>query len=119
MHRSFTTGAKYFAASNATKEAIWVQRLLLQIGHLQPGPVRLLCDNQSAISLVHNPAHHQRTKHIDVRYHFIREKQSEGVIDIVYIPTDHQLADLFTKPIEARRFIFLRDRIGMASSVAI
>jgi hypothetical protein len=54
-----------------------------------------------------------------VRYHFIREKQSEGVIDIVYIPTDHQLADLFTKPIEAHRFNFLRDRIGMASSVAI
>lgn len=56
-----TTKAEYVAASNAIQEAIWIQRLLSQIGQLPPGPIRILCDNQSVISLVHNPAHHQRT----------------------------------------------------------
>ena len=85
-----TTEAEYVAASNATQEAVWIQRLLSQIGQLPPGPVRILCDNQSAISLVHNPAHHQRTKHIDVKFHFIREKQASNFIDIMYIDTQHQ-----------------------------
>lgn len=82
-----TTEAEDIAASNATKEAIWLQRLLQQIGLLPSGPVRLLCDNQSAITLIHNPTHHQRTKHIDVKFHFFREKQLDGVIDVVYIQT--------------------------------
>lgn len=56
-----TTKAEYVAASNAIQEAIWIQRLLSQIEQLPPGPIRILCDNQSVISLVHNPAHHQRT----------------------------------------------------------
>jgi hypothetical protein len=80
-----TTEAEYVAASNATQEAIWIQRLLSQIGQLPHSLVRILCDNQSAIGLVHNPAHHQRTKHIDVKFHFIREKQSSNFIEIMYI----------------------------------
>ena len=108
-----TTEAEYVAASNATQEAVWIQRLLGQIGQLPPGPVRILCDNQSAISLVHNPAHHQRTKHIDVKFHFIREKQASNFIDIVYIDTQHQLADIFTKPLSTPQFNFIRARIGV------
>ena len=108
-----TTEAEYVAASNATQEAVWIQRLLGQIGQLPPCPVRILCDNQSAISLVHNPAHHQRTKHIDVKFHFIREKQASNFIDIVYIDTQHQLADIFTKPLSTPQFNFIRARIGV------
>ena len=108
-----TTEAEYVAASNATQEAVWIQRLLSQIGQLPPGPVRILCDNQSAISLVHNPAHHQRTKHIDVKFHFIREKQASNFIDIMYIDTQHQLADIFTKPLPTPQFNFIRARIGV------
>lgn len=113
-----TTEAEYIAASDASKEAIWLRRLLIQIDFLPSGPVRLLCDNESAIRLVHNPTHHQRTKHIDVRFHFIREKQANGEIDINYVTTTHQLADILTKPLAAPQFSFLRSRIGIAASVS-
>ena len=94
-----TTEAEYIAASDATKEAIWLRRLLIQIDSFPTNPVRLMCDNQSSIRLVHNPVHHNRTKHIQIRFHFIREKQEKGEIDIVYVTTTHQLADIFTKPL--------------------
>ncbi len=82
-----TTEAEYIAATDATKEAIWLRRLLIQIDSFLDNHVRLLCDNKSSIRLVHNPVHHNRSKHIQIRYHFIREKQEEGEIDIVYVTT--------------------------------
>jgi hypothetical protein len=111
-----TTEAEYIAASDATKEAVWLRRLLIQIDSFPNNPVRLLCDNQSSIRLVHNPVHHNRTKHIQIRYHFIREKQEEGEIDIVYVTTTHQLADIFTKSLPTPQFMFLRSRIGIQNS---
>lgn len=102
-----TTEAEYIASSDASKEAIWLQRLLSEIDSLPVGHVRLLCDNQSAIRLIHNPANHQRTKHIDVRYHFIQEKHVNGDIVIDYVPTIHQLADIFTKSLPTPQFTFL------------
>lgn len=73
----------------------------------------ILCDNQSAIRLVINPEFHQRTKHIDVKYHFIREHQESGKIDINYVAKQDQLADIFTKPLPGPRFEMLRKLIGM------
>ena len=65
----------HIAASDATKEAIWLRRLLIQIDSFPTKPVRLMCDNQSSIRLVHIPVHHNRTKHIQIRYHFIPLKK--------------------------------------------
>lgn len=65
-------------------------------------------DNQSAIRLVKNPEFHKRTKHIDVRYHFIREKYEAGMFELTYVSSDEQLADIFTKPLPRRRFELLR-----------
>jgi hypothetical protein len=79
-----TTEAEYVAATDATKEAIWLRRLLIQIDSFLNNHVRSLCDNQSSIRLVHNPIHHSRTKHIQIRYHFIREKQEEGEIGLCH-----------------------------------
>lgn len=73
----------------------------------------LFCDNQSAIRLVRNPEFHQRTKHIDVKYNFIREQQEKGRIDVKYIATEEQLADIFTKPLPGPRFAMLRELIGI------
>ena len=63
------------------------------------GIVRLFADNQGAIALAKNPVHHQRTKHIDIKYHFIRFAIEEGIIDLQYIPTGENIADQFTKPL--------------------
>lgn len=80
---------------------------------VQKHPTTLFCDNQSAIRNVHNPEFHKRTKHIDVQFHFIREKQEDGTIDIKYIPTEKQLADIFTKPLHGPLF----ERLRVASGV--
>lgn len=65
-------------------------------------------DNQGCIALAHNPVHHSRSKHIDLRAHFIREKVSQGVVDLRYVPTDRQLADILTKPLGPVKFAQLR-----------
>jgi hypothetical protein len=99
----------------ATKEAVWLRRLLNSIGYPQTGPTPLFGDNQSAIRLVKNPEYHKRTKHIDIQYHFIREKFENGDIGISYISTDQQIADIMTKPLPRDKFERLRAQLPMAS----
>ena len=112
-----TTEAEYVAASDATKEGIWLRRLLLDLNPEWNVPLPLLCDNQSAIRLIRNPEFHQRTKHIDVRYHFIRGHHEAKEIDVLYVPTEEQLADPFTKPLPNPRFTTLRDALGIISLI--
>ena len=92
-----STEAEYMAASNATKEAIWVRTLLSELSQLSSGPTTLFIDNQSAMALAKNAAFHDRSKHIAVRHHFIREKLEDGDIDVHYVPTGDQTADVLTK----------------------
>lgn len=101
------------SACTATKEAVWLKQLLKDIEYRCEGPIVLNIDNQSAIRLIKNPEFHKRTKHIDVRYHFIREKYNNGEINIKYISIDIQLADLFTKALSKDRFRMLRECVGM------
>lgn len=75
--------------------------------------VPILCDNSSAITIANNPVLHSRSKHIDIRYHFIRDHVSKGDVELHFIPTDLQLADLFTKPLDEARFKFLIGELGM------
>jgi len=84
-----TTKAEYIAASIATKEAIWLRKLLLDIGRRCENATKIMIDNQSTIKLIRNPEFHNRTKHIDVRYHFIREKLSTCEIDVEYISSQN------------------------------
>ena len=99
-----TTEAKYVAASQATKEALWLQKLLLDIKEEVTKPTVLNIDNQSSIKLIRNPEFHNRTKHIDVQYHFVREKFEAGDIVPVYVNTKEQQADIFTKALPRNRF---------------
>src|SRR5947208_1253834 len=124
--------AEYIASSEATKEALWLRRLMAEIrgssqvteGHavndahdmdiweqwgslfpsvsvsspqLKRDSQVIFADNQSAIKLSENPRHHNRTKHIDVKYHFIREASQQGLIKLIYIPTTDMVADILTK----------------------
>lgn len=108
-----TTESEYVAAAEAAKDVVWIRRLLQDLGSDQTKPTILFCDNQSAIKLVRNPQFHQRTKHIDVKFHFIRDLQDEHVVDVVYVNTESQLADLFTKGLDGPRFRKLRNDIGV------
>jgi hypothetical protein len=78
--------------------------------------VPFLCDNESAICMAENPVEHSRTKHIDIRYHFLRDHQQRGDIEIAYVNTKDQLADIFTKPLDEKTFSKLRNELNILDS---
>jgi hypothetical protein len=107
-----TTEAEFISAAESTKEGIWLKRLHLELGAIESAtPLR--CDNQGAIALIHDPVFHQRTKHMDVRFFFVRDAQQEGRINISYIETESQLADIFTKALAVPRFEKLRNDLNI------
>lgn len=108
-----TTEAEYVAASTAVRETIWLRKLLSDIGCPCASETTLYVDNQSAIKLVKNPVFHKRTKHIDIRYHFIREKTESKEIKVEYVPSENQLVDIFTKPIPKDHFKKLCEDMNM------
>jgi len=111
-----TTEAEFIAAAEAAKEAMWLQRFMHELGFAKR-TTSIRCDNQGAIALIRNPVFHQRTKHMDVRLFFIREAQEEGKIDVSYIDTDNQLADIMTKALPAPRFQSLRESLNICEMI--
>lgn len=107
-----STEAEYVSSSQAIKELVWLNSLVeeLFIGY---DSQTLFMDNQSAIRLIKNPEFHKRTKHIDVMYHFIREKFRDGFFVLNYIPTNDQVADILTKPLSRDKFVKFRQLMGM------
>jgi transposase InsO family protein len=105
--------AEYIAASTASTQALWLARLLGDLLGRDTGAVELRVDSKSALALAKNPVFHERSKHIRVRYHFIRGCLEEGSIKAGYINTMDQLADLLTKPLGRIRFLELCSKIGM------
>ncbi len=99
--------SEYMAMSSAVQEAIHLLQLLKDLGFKESEPTVIFEDNQGCIALSGNPVFHKRTKHIDIRFHFIRERVASGEIDIKYIPTEHQLADVLTKTLPKARTIKL------------
>ena len=80
---------------------------------LQVGRIPILCDNTSAIAITENPVQHSRTKHIDIKYHFIREHVMNGTVELHFVPSEKQLADIFTKPLDESTFLRLVSELGM------
>ena len=108
--------AEYIAATSATCQAVWMSRLLGELMRTEAMKVKLLVENQSAITLSKNPVHHNRTKHIDTRYHFVRQCVEEKKIEVEFVRSEDQLADIFTKALGKAKFLEMRDRIGICSS---
>ncbi|KEP45491.1 putative Gag-Pol polyprotein/retrotransposon, partial [Rhizoctonia solani 123E] len=109
-----STEAEYVAASSATRELSWIRQFLSEIGFLSNNPTILFTDNQSSMALAKNPINHQNTKHIRVKYHFIREMIELREVDLKYIPTDEQVADVLTKPLGRIKFPFFVLHLGMS-----
>eukprot|EP00899_Mesostigma_viride_P020074 jgi/Mesvir1/28068/Mv26200-RA.1 len=103
--------AEYIAASSVTQLVLPLRRLLGDLGAPVEGPTTVLCDNTGAVALAKDPVHPKRTKHIDVRYHFIREQVEGGSICMRHCPGKDNLADIFTKALGRARFITLRDKL--------
>lgn len=107
-----TTEAEYVAAAYGACQGVWLKNVLNDIGLDQE--LTVFCDNSSAIKLSRNPVLHGRSKHISVRYHFLRELVSEGVLSMEYCSTQDQIADIMTKPLKLDAFEKLRGMLGVA-----
>lgn len=106
-----TTEAEYLAACAATKELVWIKSLMKEIGFSEN--IKLIIDNQSTIKLIRGANLHKRSKHIDIQYHYVRDKFLENVMDVEYCETKLQAADMFTKSLPKPQFESLRGMIGM------
>lgn len=98
-----TTEAEYMAACEATREAVSWRMLLIELGLNMREPTVIMSDNQGSIALTKNPEHHARSKHIDIRHHYVREQVALGSVAITYISTDNMVADVLTKPLTRDR----------------
>lgn len=106
-----TMESEYMAVTEAAKEIIWLRRLLADLGLAQEGPTTLFVDNKAAIDLAHNPMHHSRTKHIDIKWHFIREQIDANIINLSHVASAENRADIMTKPLSRSKFENLRDQL--------
>ncbi|GJY51723.1 retrovirus-related pol polyprotein from transposon TNT 1-94 [Tanacetum coccineum] len=109
-----TTEVEYIAMSGCCAQILWMRSQLTDYGFVF-NKIPLYCDNRSAIALCCNNVQHSRSKHIDIRHHFIREQVEKGVVELYFVTTDYQLADIFTKALPRERFEFLLPRLGMKS----
>jgi len=107
-----TAEAEYIAAGSCCAQTLWMKQQLSDFG-LNLSKIPLLYDNTSAINLIKNPVQHSRTKHIEIRHHFIRDHVTNGDCEIQFVSTENQLDDLSTKPLSKERFNFLRNELGI------
>ena len=107
-----TAKAEYILVSSCCAQLLWMKATLSDFG-IKSKQVPLLCDNESAIKLTNNAVQHARIKHIDVRHHFIRDHQQKWDICIESVDTEDQLTDIFTKPLDEKRFCKLRNELNI------
>ncbi|KAF7130275.1 hypothetical protein RHSIM_Rhsim10G0139300 [Rhododendron simsii] len=96
--------AEYIAATDAACEAVWLRRIRSDMEHKEEGPTVIYCDNMSAIAMSKNPVFHGRTKQIELRHHFIRDLVQNGEIQLEFVNTKEQLADIMTKSVASEKF---------------
>ncbi|PHT61425.1 hypothetical protein T459_34721 [Capsicum annuum] len=112
-----TTEAEFVVATACASQAIWLRNVLTGLNFKQQEATTIYCDNSSAIKLSRNPVFHERSKHIDVRFHFLRDLTEDGVIDFVYCKSEDQITDIFTKSLKHASFVKLRKLLGVCSFV--
>jgi hypothetical protein len=111
-----TTEEEYIAAATCCTQILWMIQTLadLKVTYIDPIPIH--CDNTSAISVSKNPFLHSKTKHIPIKYHFLREQVTNTIVQLNYIPSTEQIADIFTKPLATTPFRYLRQKLGVIIS---
>jgi hypothetical protein len=111
-----STEAEYICLSDAAREAIWLRNLYAEIGFPQEEPTLIYGDNQSALAIADNPRYHKRTKHFDIKHHFIRDQVQNGTINIEYLSTKQMTADIFTKALSQQVHKLHMTSMGMSST---
>ena len=107
-----TAEAEYVSAASCCSQLLWVKYQLEDYSRFEQN-IPVFCDNTSAINLTKNPIQHSKAKHIEIRYHFIRDYVQKGIFDITFVDTDHQWVDIFTKALAEERFNFIKENLGL------
>lgn len=108
-----STEAEYMAISDATKEAMYLKTFLEELGHKKLAEITLFNDNRGANCLAENPIYHARSKHIDLRHHYIRQVLGEKMLKLSYLPTEEMLADVLTKPLPGPKHSEMSRSLGL------
>lgn len=114
-----TTEAEYVAAAACSTQAVWMKRVLEKLGYEGNASTVIFCDNSSTIKLAMNPVLHGRSKHIQVRFHFLRNLANDGVVTLRHCGTHDQVADVFTKPLKLESFQRMREQLGVCDAPMI
>jgi hypothetical protein len=110
-----STESEYKSLDDPVAELTWLETLLRELHVPMPSVPTLWCDNLGATYLSANPVFHARTKHVEVDFHFVREKVAQRKLLVQFMKTDDQIADVFTKALPAQRFLLLRSKLQVAS----
>lgn len=111
-----STEAEYIAMASSVSHALWIKQLLIEMKLEQKQAITLSVDNQAAVAIAKNPVYHDRSKHIDVRFHFLRDFVASNAVKLVHINTQDQVADILTKPLPFQRFARFRTLLGIVDS---
>ncbi|PKI47658.1 hypothetical protein CRG98_031944 [Punica granatum] len=111
-----TAEAEFITATAATNQAIWLRKLMTDLGMGSDHETEIFVDNQAALAISQNPVFHGKTKHFKLKFYYLREIQQSGEIKLVYCRTEDQMADLFTKSSHVGRFEHLRRMVGVCIS---
>ena len=108
-----TVEAEYIAANVTSHEAVWLRKLLAGLFDQELETTLIHCDNQSCVKLSENPIFHDRSKHIEIKYHFIRDTVQKGEVKLQYISIDEHIIDTLTKPLSKVKFLCFIYKIGV------
>ena len=109
-----STEAEYMSLTEATKEAIYLQDFLRELRIFPDRKIIIFCDNVGAGKLGKNPVFHARTKHIDIKHHFVREVLARGTIEVEFISTEQMIADIFTKGLPKEKHVWCMRKLGLS-----
>jgi hypothetical protein len=114
-----TIEEEYIVASVAGREVVWFRKLLSDLFSAELEPTVIHCDNQSCINLSENPVFHDRSKHIEMRYHYVRYMVQKNILSIQYVSMAEQTTNILTKPLFLKKFVYFRDKLGVAENASL
>ena len=109
--------AEFRGIAKGVTEVLWLKKLMTEMGFSPVGPSKLKCDNKTAISISENPVQHDRTKHVEVDRHFIKEKLEDNTIELPYVKSEDQLADILTKAVAGRIFAEILSKLNIGNPI--
>jgi hypothetical protein len=111
-----TTEVEYIATCLAISEVVWLKKLLARLFDLELEATCIWCDNQSCVKLLENLVFHDKSKHIKIGYHYIRDMVQKEVVKLQYVATNEQITDVLTKPLSRVNFVYFRDKFGVVQN---